>query len=455
MHETIAAIATPLAESAIGIVRLSGRNAISIAAKFFQPVVGGTLETARSHHMLRGLVLDTQSRPLDDAMAVVFRAPNSYTGEDIVEFHCHGSPVVLAELLNCFFRMGARSARPGEFTKRAFLSGRLDLAQAEAVIDIISAETVDAARNAAGQLGGVISRMVTDCYDKLSDVCAHFGACVDYPDEDIEPMDIPVLASGLRQIAGQLTSLSATYERGRILKNGVTCVLVGRPNVGKSSLLNALVGYDRAIVTPRAGTTRDTIEECVHMGGVLLRLVDTAGIRESDDEIERLGVERTIAAAQSAQMVFVVLDGSQPLNEDDRRAIDAARGKTAVIIVNKSDLEQNLDIDALEAAFLYVLKVNSLTGDGLDKLESLIRRRFESAALKFDGSSLTNTRHAEAVARAGEAVEEAAIALEAGMTLDAVLMDVETAMSALGEITGRLVSEDILARIFDRFCVGK
>jgi tRNA modification GTPase len=384
----------------------------------------------------------------------VSRAPNSYTGEDTAEFHCHGSPVVLAEGLRALLERGVRQALPGEFTKRAFLNGRLDLTQAEAVIDLIEAETAAAAKNAAAQLRGSVGRETGAVYDDLLGLSAHFFAVIDYPDEDIEDFQLQNYAAVLADSENRLRALLSTAERGRVLKDGVKTALVGRPNVGKSSLLNALVGFDRAIVTAVAGTTRDTIEEKLRVGGALLRLVDTAGIRGTSDEVERLGVERARMAAEDAALVIAVFDGSHPLTADDRAVIElAASAEQRIAVVNKSDLPLCADTGELEAKLGRAFFVSARTGDGLDRLAAELERLYGGAAP--EDAVLTNLRQAEAIARALDSVRQARAELLAGITPDVVLTDIESAMAALGEVTGRTVREDIVARIFERFCVGK
>ncbi len=389
-------------------------------------------------------------------LCTVSRAPSSYTGEDTAEFHCHGSSVVLAEVLRALMRLGVRQAGAGEFTKRAFLNGRMDLSQAEAVIDLIEAETPAAAANAAGQLGGAVSRRTDDVYRALTDISAHFFAVIDYPDEDIEDFELARYESDLRGAEAKLAGLLDTFERGSVLRDGVPTVLIGRPNVGKSSLLNALVGYERAIVTEIAGTTRDTIEERLLLGGVLLRLTDTAGIREPSDELERLGVERTRRAAENARLVLAVFDGHEPLTHGDRDVAAAAlTAPYAIAVVNKSDLPPATDMDGLKGAFRDVVRVSAKTGDGLDRLAAAVKRTFADGTEDPAGELLTNARQADAISRAAAAVRRARDAMRAGVTPDAVLTEVEAALSALGEITGKTVREDITARIFERFCVGK
>ena len=453
MSDVIAAIATGRVPCAIGILRLSGPGCAEAAGRVFTLRGGMPLAQAPNRKLMLGTLRDRQGRVIDEALAVYTRAPHSYTGEDTVELQCHGSPAMLAAGLEALLAAGARQALPGEFTKRAFLNGQLDLTQAEAVIDLIDAETAEAAANAAGQLGGALLRRIDPVYNDLRDLCSHFHAVLDYPDEDIEDFGRDELAQTLRRAAEAVSALLSTYERGKILRQGVRTVLLGRPNAGKSSLFNALAGFDRVIVTEIAGTTRDTVEEPVKAGGVLLRLTDTAGIREAGDRIEAMGVERSEQAAREAQLAIFVCDGSRPLDAEDERAMQAALDAPEhIAVVNKSDLP--LCISPEELPFDTVLTLSAATGEGLDALTREIARRF-AADTRCDGSLLTNPRQFGALSRAQDALARAEQALLAGVTPDAVLTDVELAMQALGEITGRTVREDITNRIFERFCVGK
>lgn len=455
MTETIAAAATPSIPSAIGILRISGPQAREIASAVFAPMAGGTLAEKPPRRLIYGTLKDKNGAPIDQVLATWTPGPNSYTGEDTAELQCHGSPAVLALGLEALFSCGARQALPGEFTRRAFLNGRMDLAQAEAVIDLIDAETAESARNAYGQLNGVLSRRVDAIYDGLTDVLAHFHAVLDYPDEDIDPFTENTVRNALTEALRRLDALLATYDRGSLLAEGVPCAIVGRPNVGKSSLLNALLGYDRAIVTDIPGTTRDTLEERLRLGGVLLRLVDTAGMRETEDAVERMGVDRSRSALERARLALVVLDAGQSLTEEDEQAIAAAQGVPNLIcVVNKSDLEPVLDVDALRRRFDKFCLVSAATGDGLQELEQIITACFPNGGDEA-GSLLTNARQAEAATRARAAVVSALDGLNLGVTPDALLTDAEQAMTALGELTGRSVREDITDRIFSRFCVGK
>ena len=452
MSDIIAAVATGHSACAIGILRLSGPGCIEAAGQVFTPKFG-SLERLRDRNLTLGFLRDKDGRVIDEVLLTVSHAPNSYTGEDTAEFQCHGSPAVLAAGLEALFAHGVRQAGPGEFTKRAFLNGRMDLTQAEAVIDLIDAESADAAANAAGQLGGAMLRRIAPVYDRLTDVMAHFHAVLDYPDEDIDPFTLSAVETDLWQAGAKLRELLATYGRGQVLRRGLRAVILGKPNTGKSSLLNLLAGFDRVIVTDIAGTTRDSVEETVKLGRHLLRLVDTAGIRSTDDQIERMGVERAEAAAAQADLALYVCDSSMPLTDEDFRAQDAAmEAPYAIAILNKQDLPQQ--VLPSDLPFEWVIPFCAKTGEGLEQLEYALDCLFDDS-VPCDGSILTNARQAGAVARAVEALERALAALKQGLTPDAVLVDVEAALEALGEITGQTMREEITNRIFERFCVGK
>ena len=453
MSHVIAAISTGHTVSAIGILRLTGEGCAEIAGKVFKLNNGNPLKEAPNRKLMLGELFDKEGRVIDQCVAVYTRGPHSYTGEDTVEIQCHGSPAVLAAGLDALFLAGAQPAKRGEFTKRAFMNGQLGLTQAEAVIDLIEAESAEAAANAAGQVGGILQKRLAPVYDNLTDLCSHFHAVLDYPDEDIEDFGLASYEGALRQDAKKLYELLQTYGQGRILRQGVAAAIVGKPNVGKSSLLNALAGYDRVIVTEIAGTTRDTVEETVMLGSTRLRLIDTAGIRETDDKIEAMGVERSKQAVEDADLVLFVCDGSKGLNEDDQVVIDfCCEHENAVALINKSDLGSM--VAPSDLPFMNVIKICAKTGEGLDQLADLVDVLFENKT-PCDGSILTNPRQFDAIRRAYEAMLRALQGLKLGLTPDAVLTDVEAAMEAMGEVTGAVVREDITARIFERFCVGK
>ncbi len=455
MSDTIAAIATPAQPGAIGILRLSGAGTCAALDAVFRAKNGKNAGAQRSRTMVLGELLDETGQVIDNVLCVVFPAPHSYTGEDCAELHCHGSPIVLDAGLRALFAAGCRQATGGEFTKRAFLNGQLDLIQAESVVDLIDAETAQQAHNAVCQLDGALSRTVGRIYDELMDMAARFYAVVDYPDEDIEDLQRQEMLDTLRRAQGELESLVAGFSRGRLMKLGVPTVLLGKPNAGKSSLLNALLGYDRAIVTDVAGTTRDTVEEKAEVGGVLLRLIDTAGIRQGGDAVEALGVERSRAAAKNASLAVLVLDGSRPLTQEDEDAIALAQTVPHLIVaVNKSDLPRAVDIGGLADRFDNVASVSAATGEGLDVLTDAIAAQFPAGSTA-GGALLTNARQADAANRALSAVAEARSALRIGMTTDVVLTDCESALAALGELNGKQVRDDLIDTIFSRFCVGK
>ena len=456
--------------SAIGVVRVSGPGCFSVCGRVFRAGNGQAFGELEPRKMVLGEMLDREGRVLDRGLAVRFPGPRSYTGEDSAEFHCHGSPVVLRELLAALFAAGAvsgtpaRQAGPGEFTKRAFLNGRLDLTQAEAVVDLIDAETAAAARNAAAQLDGGLRRRLEPVQEALLDITSRFYAVVDYPDEDIEDVRPEEAAAALREADRSLTALLDGCRRGQVLKRGVRTAIVGLPNAGKSSLLNALAGYERAIVTDIPGTTRDTVEESAVCGGVLLRLIDTAGIRDTEDVVEQQGVERSQKAMESADLIFLVDDSMAEEDRDIGEDLDLTEavcrtGKPWIYIASKRDLSGVIrtSVGSLDGHISPAASVSlsALTGEGLDELERAVAALFPAGDPQEAGSLLTDQRQEEAAFRARNAVRRAMEALENGLTPDAVLTDAEEALDALGELTGRTAKEEIVSRIFSRFCVGK
>ena len=459
--DVIAAVATGTNPTAIGIVRVSGEGCFALCERVFRAANGRPFAGQDPRKMIFGEMLDRDGQVIDQGLAVRFPGPNSYTGEDCAEFHCHGSPVVLRELLSALFAAGARQAQAGEFTKRAFLNGRMDLTQAEAVVDLIDAETAAGARNAAAQLEGGLRRTLEPIQDALLEITSRFYAVVDYPDEDIQDVRPEEIAAALRDAAGRLDRLLDTCRRGQVLKSGVRTAIAGRPNAGKSSLLNALAGYERAIVTDIPGTTRDTVEESVLCGGVLLRLIDTAGIRETEDAVERLGVERSRQAIASAELVIVLIDGTGDITAEDREILALAQAAPRYLVASsKSDLlppgrsavfQMPRDAGRPDA----VLSISSVAPGGLRPLEEAVAELFPAGEPGEAGGLLTDARQEDAARRALEAVRRALEALESGITPDAVLTDAEEALDALGELTGRTAREEIVSRIFSRFCVGK
>ena len=453
--DTIAAIATPTAPSAIGIVRISGDGAIFAVDKIFKPKSGISLSDAESGKMYYGEVTDSDGELIDIGVCFISRAPKSFTGQDTAELHLHGSPVVLTETLHALFSLGVRAALPGEFTKRAFCSGKLDLTRAEAIIDIIEAQTPLAAQNAAFQLGGAVSRRLEPVYSALLDIMAHFHAVIDYPDEDIDDFRLQSHIDSLQSAKAGLETMLSTQKRGMVFKDGIPAAIVGRPNTGKSSLLNAMLGYDRAIVTSKPGTTRDTIEEKAVLGGILFSLTDTAGLRETADEAEMSGIERTKSALTGAALAILVLDSSEKLQNEDCEALRSIpAGVKTLVALNKTDLPREIDVVEL-GLDCEIVEISALTGHGLDVLEEKIKEIFKDYCTPPRGEIITNARQFDALSRASSGISRAITALGDGVTPDAVLTDVELALSAIGEITGKEMRETVVSRIFERFCVGK
>jgi tRNA modification GTPase len=465
LNDTICAIATPIGEGGIGIVRVSGEKAIDAASGLVALRSGAPLPSAASHVLHHADLLDpTDSRRralLDDALVVVMRGPRSYTGEDVVELQCHGGVVILQTICEALIRAGARLAEPGEFTKRAFLNGRLDLAQAEAVLDTIRAKTAGGLRIAQEQLRGALSKEIDTVREKLIGLLAHVEAGIDFVEEDIAFIPSVELTAGLRQAHEAVGRLLAHSREGRILREGVTAAIIGRPNVGKSSLLNALLKTDRAIVTPIPGTTRDVLEEVLNIRGIPVRLLDTAGIRDTTDPVEQEGVRRSRVAQEQADLLLIVLDGSMPLTQDDRTLLEDACpnvDQKRLVVVNKTDLPGRIDPALLPPAGsdCAVAQISAQTGDGLDELRDrirllLIRPDFETRETVL----VTHLRHQTALQRTQDAMTAALASVEAGQAGELIAMDLRAAIDALGEITGAVSTDDILDRIFKEFCIGK
>ncbi|MFI3249552.1 MAG: tRNA uridine-5-carboxymethylaminomethyl(34) synthesis GTPase MnmE [Eubacteriales bacterium] len=450
--DTIVSLSTAT-PAAIGVIRLSGGKAKSALSSLFQPIGGGKLEEYSERKLIYGTLLDQDGTPIDKVLATYSNAPNTYTGEDTAELHCHGSPMVIAIGLEALFAQGCRQSLRGEFTQRSFLNGKLDLAQAEGVVDLIEATSPLAVHQAVSQLGGALSKKIENTYQSLTTLLAHFCAVLDYPDEDIDPFGEETIRKTITQEQTNLENLKQTWQRGRQVASGIATAIVGLPNAGKSSLFNHLLGYERAIVTDRAGTTRDTLEGEITLGEHRLRLVDTAGIRESSDEIERLGVERSHEVLQSAELVLVVIDGSTPLVEEERKLIQECQSEHTIILLNKVDIGNEIEDNELKAD--KIIQISAKIGTGVNQLQNEINNLFNTNSINHTDGILTNLRQVEGVSRALACLEGALVALESGLTADAILTDVEGALEALGQLTGRSVSADVTGELFARFCVGK
>ena len=457
LADTIAAIATPPGEGGLAVVRISGPGALTVADQCFRPA-GKTAQppsAAPSHTIHYGYVVH-QGQRVDEVLLAVLRAPRTYTREDVVEISCHGGTLVAKLVLDATLAAGARLAHPGEFTQRAFLNGRLDLAQAEAVADLIHSRTDLALRAAHEQLAGGLSQRINRLRDDLMQVLAHVEAHIDFPDEDIAPDTQAQLLARLERGLAFIDALLRTAGEGQLLRHGIRAAIVGRPNAGKSSLLNQLLGHDRAIVSPIPGTTRDTIEETANIRGLPVIFTDTAGLRAGGDALEAEGIRRSHAALAKAELILHVLDASEPLTPDDERHLDEFAGKKRLLICNKTDLPPRLTLPATVAP---VVNVCCLTGDGLEALKDAIKSLAWSGQSKSDLSDLSevtiNSRHEDALQRAYAATERALAALSAGAGLELAALELRLAVNAVGEVVGKTTTEDLLDAIFSTFCLGK
>ena len=449
---TIAAIATPMGESSIGVIRISGESALSIADKVFFAFSGEKLSDLAGYRAAYGEIKEGD-RVLDDAVALVFRAPKSYTGEDVVEISVHGGRILLREVLRLILKNGAFSAEAGEFTKRAFLNGKTDLTRAESVMGLISAKSEAQLRISRAAHIGKVGAKIEKIEGDLVAADASIAAFSDYPDEDIEGLDYDNFLRMLENAKTELNKMLSTYDAGRILREGIDTAIVGKPNVGKSTLMNMLSGAERSIVTEVAGTTRDIIEETVTVGDIVLRLADTAGIHDTDDKVESIGVDRAKERLNTAGLILAVFDCTKPLDKDDYTLIENIRGKNVIVIINKTDLSSKLDRSVFEG--FKIAETSAKEGDGYETLSDAIAEAAGTADLDPDSAVLLNERQRDCAVRALDGVNEAINALKCGCTMDAVGVCVDDALAALFELTGKRVTNEVTDEIFRRFCVGK
>ncbi|QPQ32978.1 tRNA uridine-5-carboxymethylaminomethyl(34) synthesis GTPase MnmE [Lysinibacillus sp. JNUCC 51] len=458
--DTIAAISTPMGEGAIAIVRLSGNEAVSIADKIFRSPGGKSLTTKASHTIHYGHLVDPKTNEIvEEVMLSLMRGPKTFTREDVIEINCHGGLVSVNRVLKLALTNGARLAEPGEFTKRAFLNGRIDLSQAEAVMDLIRAKTDRAMNVALGQMDGKLSRLIGDLRQALLETLAQVEVNIDYPEyDDVEEMTVPVLVEKCTWVRNEIIKLLQTSSQGKILREGLSTVILGRPNVGKSSLLNSLVQENKAIVTDIAGTTRDIIEEYVNVRGVPLRLVDTAGIRETEDIVERIGVERSREALRGADLILFVLNYAEELTAEDERLFETIQAMDYIVIVNKTDLPQKIDVARVKelAGNHRVVTTSLLQEEGITELEEAIAALFFEGQIEAgDLTYVSNARHIALLHQAQATVEDALAGAQAGVPVDMVQIDVTRTWEILGEIIGDTVQESLINQLFSQFCLGK
>lgn len=451
---TIAAISTAQGESGIGVIRVSGDEAIEICDRVFKAVSGKKLSEMKGYSAAFGHIYK-ENEAIDECVATVFRNPKSYTGEDVVELSCHGGIYITRETLRAVLEQGASPAQAGEFTKRAFLNGKLDLTEAEAVIDIISAKSKNAARAALYAKDGALWKRTEAIKNKLVTTAAHLSAWVDYPEEDIEKVTEESLRRVFSESIEELDRLLKTYDAGQTVKEGIDTVIAGKPNTGKSTLMNLLAGHDRSIVTDIPGTTRDIIEETVLVGGIMLRLSDTAGIRDTGDAVEKIGVELAKSRLENCGLVLAVFDDSKPLDENDLSLLEKLDAENTIAIINKTDLESKLDSSRIENKLNDVIRISAKNGDGYTELEKAVARLAGTENFNPSEGILANERQRTAVINAKQSLQNALDALNMGLTFDAAEVDLENAIESVCELTGERVSEVVVDNVFHNFCVGK
>ncbi len=453
-NKTIAAISTAQGEGGVGVIRISGTEAIAIADRVFQNINNRRLTELKGYTAAYGKII-SDGEELDEAVALVFRAPHSYTGEDVVELSCHGGVYITQQVLRAVLSAGAAPAAAGEFTKRAFLNGKMDLTEAEAVIDIISAKNRSAARAALCVRDGALRKRIEQVKDNLLALAAHLSAWADYPEEDIAEVTDEMILTACTTAEQDLEKLLATYDSGQAVKRGIDTVIAGRPNVGKSTLMNLLSGYEKSIVTEIPGTTRDVVEDTVVAGDVLLRLSDTAGLRDTADKVEQIGVDRAKKKLEQCGLLLAVFDNSRALEDFDYHLLETAKTVPTVAIINKTDLPNQLDVNTISNYIDNIVYISAATGEGKDELISAIARLAGTSELNPSEGILSNERQRANVSAALQAIKEAKAALQMGLTFDAVTVTLEDAISELLEMTGEKASDEILDKVFHNFCVGK
>ena len=454
--DTIAAITTPLGESGIGAVRISGPDAYAVGDKIFKSNSAVPLKERRDRSIQYGTIVDENGTCIDEVLALIMKGPHSYTAEDVLEIQCHGGREALESILQLILRSGARMANPGEFTERAFVNGRIDLAQAEAVMDVIQAKSRAGLTSAVSQLEGRLSKVINKTRKDLTELVTRLEVMIDYPEEDLEDIAVPDVSGALQEMQEKLQHMLEESQNGRMIRDGVMAAIAGTPNAGKSSLLNRLLQEERAIVTDVPGTTRDVLEEWITLRGVPVCLVDTAGIRETDDTVEKIGVSRARRYLDRADIILAVIDGSRPLTDEDKDILQSAADKNVIIVLNKTDLPSVMTSQDLSTYGFPICPISASTGDGLEELKDrLLQEVLKGGFTDGPSALLTNTRHIELVRQSAEALERARQSLQDGMPLDCAVIDIRQAWDTLGSITGDTVHDDIVEEIFSRFCLGK
>ncbi len=455
LYSTIAAISTPYGTGGISIIRISGNEAVEIADKIFKASSGKKLSRVPSHTIHHGKIISSDGRILDEVLVSVMKAPKTYTGEDTVELNCHGGLFTTKTILEEVLKAGARSASRGEFTKRAFLNGKTDLAKAEAVIDLINSRTNLEQNISVNHLGGKLSEKINSLRENLLELLAHVQVLIDYPDEELEPLSEDEFLNELKSIRENTKRLLATSDAGMLIKDGIDTAIVGKPNVGKSSLLNLLSGEDKAIVTDIEGTTRDAIEQSVSLGSIVLNLADTAGIRETEDKIEAMGVVRSKEYIEKSNLIIFMADAVSGIDKNDVEIINSLSDKPSIALINKSDASTLADREVLEKSFDKIIEFSVKSSKGVDELEAAVKEMFELGKIENNSDIITNARHRDALVRAEAALSAAILSIESGISIDTTFIDIEEAIASLGEIVGYTVSEEVVDKIFHSFCVGK